>query len=207
MPFRYLLIFALLCAPSEVLTQSLSVEDLKAQIDAEISKVNPYAELLNDPDPRRAQAAMKIMLETGDPVLVNLALEFGLYSPDQSVRLQALRGHLNTFPRMDMFIDGSKADPTVFAEAARKRFSSSVNSSGVATWTPQILSYSEENNCYARSNNGKVCFLQIRNETIRMTLGGTSDLWYQLTLTDEGTLEGVIDVESATGVMVKIPIL
>jgi len=189
-----------------VSAQSISLEDLQAQIDAEVSKVNPYAELLNDPDPKRAQAAMKIMLETGDPVLVDLALEFGLFSPDPSLRLQALRGYMNTLPRMDMFIDGSQSDPDSFAEAARKRFLSSVNSDGIATWTPQLLSFSEENNCYARSNNGKVCFLQIRNETVRMTLGGVSDLWYQLNLTDEGTLEGIIDVESATGVLVTIPI-
>lgn len=201
---RHLLLIALLFAHSEAFSQSISIEDLQKQIDAEVSKVSPYEELLNDPDPKRAEAAMKIMLESKDPILVDLALEFGLFSPDQSVRVQALRGYLNTLPRMDMFIDGSKSDAQSFAEAARKRFSSSVNSEGKAIWTPQILSYSEENNCYARSNNGKVCFLQIRNETIRVTLGGTSDLWYELSLTDEATLEGVIDVESATGVLVTI---
>ena len=52
--------------------QSLSVEDLRAMVDKEMNKGNEYAELLNDPDPERAQTAMTLMLNSGDPALVLL---------------------------------------------------------------------------------------------------------------------------------------
>lgn len=43
-------------------------------VDQQMSNLNPYQELLNNPDPARSLAAMKVMLESGDEALVRMAL-------------------------------------------------------------------------------------------------------------------------------------
>ena len=78
--------------------QTLTPEEISALVDKRMKELNPYQNLLNDPDPDRSLAAMQIMMESGDPDLTRMALEFGLLSPNPSVKRIAFEAWLSTGP-------------------------------------------------------------------------------------------------------------
>lgn len=181
-----------------VLAQSLSIEDLQKQIDAEMTKGNPYADLLNDPDPKRALAAMKVMMASGDPELVKVAADYGLYSANEAVRAEALKGFLATKPRVDIYFTeaGSQGD---FLRAMRDLYNSTPNSDGVVAATFVVGEYDEKADCYGMGR--RECALQIRPEAIRISL---NDVWTEVTLTEEASITGNVDLGRATNVPMRI---
>ena len=92
---------------ASVSAQSISIEELQKQIDAELSASNQCADLLNNPDPAQSLAAMKGMLRSGDPMLFGLALEYGLYSLNPEVHYLALKGYFDTGPLIEVRFDGA----------------------------------------------------------------------------------------------------
>lgn len=87
--------------------QSLSPEDIARMLDEQAATPNPYAGLLNDPDPARSVGAMRIMMESGDRELIDIALEHGLLSANEAVRTAAFEAYLRTSPRLLVTFDGS----------------------------------------------------------------------------------------------------
>lgn len=203
---RNFLPFALLASlPSLALAQSLSVADLQKQIDAEVNKGNEYTALLNDPDPKRAHAAMKVMMGSGDPDLISIALDYGLYSPDLAVRGAAVKGLLDSKPRLDVFL--TMTDPNNgFQTAMDYMFKTVPNADGIAPVPILVTGYDAQLDCYLGEfreveNNGDKCFLQVRPETIRARLGYG---WSEVRLNDEGGLIG--DARLSNGQMAPIRI-
>lgn len=178
--------------------QSLSVEDLQKQIDAEMTKGSEYGELLNDPDPKRALAAMKVMMASGDPELVKVAADYGLYSANEAVRAEALKGFLATKPRVDIsFMEaGSQGD---FLFAMRKLYNSIPNSDGIVAATIVVGEYDAKTDCYGLGR--RQCALQIRPGSIRISL---NDLWTEVTLTEDAAITGNVDLGNATNVPMRI---
>lgn len=171
-----------------VSAQSLSVADLQAQIDAELSKGNEYVELLNDPDPARALKAMELMLDSGDEVLVKVALDYGIYSPDKNVRNLAIKSFLDTFPRLEFQFDGKKADRSDLESVMAKLYALSPNEGGFATTTLDIEGYDEDANCYVmkyRIANSE-CLLKIVGEVIQYR--SSDGKWYEMMFLDSGAL-------------------
>ncbi|MEM6727379.1 MAG: hypothetical protein AAF618_02655 [Pseudomonadota bacterium] len=90
--------------------QSLTPEEVAALVDQRLNELNPYQSLLADPDPDRSFAAMQIMLESGDPVLMRMAIEFGLLSPNSAVRREAVEALLSSGPILTVVIDASGSE-------------------------------------------------------------------------------------------------
>lgn len=178
--------------------QSLSVEDLQKQIDAEMTRGSEYSVLLNDPDPARALAAMKVMMASGDPELIRIAADYGLYSANPAVRAEALKAFLATKPRIDAFFTEAGSDGD-FRHAMKAHFSSEPNASGVVATTLIIGSYDPENDCYAIG--AQSCGLQVRPEAI---LIGLDDIWNEITLTKSASLEGSVNLGRATNVPMRL---
>jgi hypothetical protein len=168
--------------------QALSVEDLEAQIDAELSKGNEYVELLNDPDPARALKAMELMLDSGDEVLVNVALGYGIYSPDQNVRNLAIKSFLETSPRLEIQFDGKKADRADLEIVMNNRYGLSPNEDGYAVTTLDIEGYNSDANCYFIKNHiaNSKCLMKIVGEVVQYR--STDGRWYEMQFLDAGAL-------------------
>lgn len=184
--------------PAAASAQSLSVEDLQKQIDAEMTKGSEYGELLNDPDPRRALAAMKVMMASGDPELVKVAADYGLYSANEAVRAEALKGFLATKPRVDVYFTeaGSQGD---FPRVMQGLYSSIPNAEGVVATTLVVGEYDAKADCYALGN--RACALQIRPEAIRISL---DSVWTEVTLTQDASIIGNVHLGRATNVPMRM---
>ena len=64
---------------------------------------------------------MKVMMGSGDPELISIALDYGLYSPDLAVRGAAVKGLLDSKPRLDVFL--TMTEPAKdFQEAVQTMF-------------------------------------------------------------------------------------
>lgn len=199
MYFRMILIAASVSFSSAAAAQSISVEDLQKQIDAELTKGSEYISLLNQPDTKRALAAMKVMMASGDPELVQIAADYGLYSANPAVRAEALRGYFATNPRVDFFLSrkGSKGD---FNKAMEELFQAEANADGTVATAVTIGEYQPENDCYL--NQRKDCWLQIRPEAIRFKL---HRVWNELSFTDDASLVGSVNAGwGATEVPLRI---
>lgn len=176
--------------------QSLSVADLQAQIDAELSKGSEYAELLNNPDPLRARKAMELMLGSGDDVLIKAALDYGIFSPDKEVRNTAIKAFLDGSPRLELQIDGKRADEEALHTVLNRNYGLVPNGDGYAVTSIDVSGYDSKANCYMAvqyhklfgSGEGRNCFLRIVGEVVQIR--STDRSWYEINFRDEGALQG-----------------
>ena len=205
---------ALLCltlaSPSIGAAQSLSVADLQKHIDAEVRKENDneYIALLNDPDPKRAQAAMKVMMASGDKELRRMAIEFGLYSADPKIQRQAILGVLDAKPNLTVFIDGSKQEAgSIPARNFQTRVGNkrgSIDEQGIARVNYAVGSFDEKQGCYIDGDTHKKCLIVLSGGGITANLLQGS---FDLTLNDQGELAGVGGfpyVDAPIGVRVRL---
>lgn len=91
--FLLLTLAALLVAPASA--QSISFDDFAESVNKDAGEVEKFRGLLNDADPNKRIIAMSRMLESGDEILVRLAKETGLFSPDPQMRAVAVTATLN----------------------------------------------------------------------------------------------------------------
>lgn len=196
--FASALLFAGLCS-GPLMAQSLTVEELRAKIDQRVAAVNPYQELLADPDPARSMAAVEIMLESKDVVLERMAIEFGLLSSSPAVRRRALDAYLAAGPSLTMRLDGSKTESPSFAQLLRGSWRGSVDADGVAYTTWKVGGFDESEGCYLFEGYSQ-CFVKVSANGVAIS---GSNLSAQLQNDGSGTLSGVA---SLGGVTESIPI-
>lgn len=87
-------------SPAAGLAKPPTLAEITAAIDERTSSLSGYQSLLQDPNPARALAAAQIMLESGDPNLVRLAMENGLVSPDSSLRAAVMDYYFKSKPTL-----------------------------------------------------------------------------------------------------------
>ncbi|MAM73412.1 MAG: hypothetical protein CMO29_06365 [Tistrella sp.] len=149
--------------------QSLTPEQLRALVDKRVTALNPYQELLNDPDPARSLAAMQIMLESDDAELTRLALEFGLLSPNPSVKRAAFESFLKTRPIFSIRLDGRAVKDNDFTGVIRDRWNGNVTPEKIAYWRIGVGDYSPDKRCYVNANAGNECFVTVNADGIFLT--------------------------------------
>lgn len=145
--------------------QSLTPEEIQAQIDQRVQTLNPYAELLNDPDPARSLAAIQIMMESGDPDLERMAREFGLLSPSPQVQRAALEAFLATGPILSMRFDGSSVRDEDFVPRLRSRFEATVGPDKIAFWKAKVGEFDPAQGCYVYDGSS-ACFVTVNADGI-----------------------------------------
>ena len=182
------------------MSQALTPEELRALVDERASAADPFQELLNDPDPRRSLAAMELMLESGEPDLVRMAVDFGLLSALPEVRRTAVIGVLKTRPTLFLTLESSER-PSNFESYFRKATGGTVLTDGAATFSLNVGEFDQENNCFLRTGKG-VCAVEIGPTGISI-LKGTSDWYYyvrsNLFFGEDGTLSGATSIENIDG--------
>lgn len=200
---RHVLIACLLFWSLQATAQSQSAEDMKALIDKKVSELDSYQALLNDPDPKRALAAMEIMLLSDDTSIRRMALEYGIYSPDPAVNRAAIEAFLSSGPALQVSLDGSTAkDPKDFASLIGT-IGGTTNDKMVGYVNLVVGEFNGEEKCYMSPRNGQ-CLMRVTDEGQSISLFG---VWWPLKLGPDGALTGVGDMRKGnTGIMVKIPI-
>jgi len=145
------LIAALLIVGLPTATHALTPEELRAQIDAQTSQSDPFRTLLNDPDPARSAAAVRLMIESGEARLMDMAIDFGLRSPMPQVRRMAVEGFLATRPTLQVRLTVAEADAEAFDTPFRDATGGSVAPDGSAIYSVNVGAFDAEKNCYLRT--------------------------------------------------------
>jgi hypothetical protein len=183
--------------------QGLTLSDLSAAVDVDASEIAGFRAALADPDPNRALAAMRILMASGEPLLVNLALEAGLSAPDGVMRKSAFEAYVATRPTLlaHAEIDGD------FGEKFRSWIElsgGSVASETTGTLTLAIGPWDEDQRCYLRAAQD-TCQTRVAD-------GQLSDVMSYgiigLVLGEGGTLTGSVSHERSGGpVSIRVPLL
>lgn len=176
--------------------QSVSLEELTARLDARADELSGFRRLLADPNPDRALGAMTLMMETGDPVLINLALEAGLSSAQPVMRKTALDAFIATRPTLF-----TRAELQTGEEARLDYFKNFVEHAGgsLASETTAIIPlptgpWDAEKRCFVMSG-GKdgSCHARIGGDGVAYLLNaGRSgyEAWAGFELGEDGQLVG-----------------
>lgn len=189
---RVFLALSLIAAPLVADAQTLTAEEIAAMVDERVNALNPYAALLNDPDPQRSLAAMEIMLESGDPTLTRMALEFGLLSPNPTVQRTAVEAYLATGPNLTVQFDGSALEERRrFDEAMTRWLNGAVTADGDGTIQAWVGDFSTEQRCYQRRGEND-CLISVTPGGVAMWIGNTMS--GNFSITDAGFLEGTADL-------------
>ena len=156
---------------------------------------------LNDENPDRAMAAMRLLIENGDDRQRKLAISHGLSSTNQDVQLAAVEAILNSDPILLTrwySEDGPKSTNWRNAVVA---LDGAIEIDGSARLPIRISRYSDEDRCWVESKGNRCVFRINSGEISFNTAGG----WTALTLDAEGKLVGERYVAStATRVVVDL---
>lgn len=181
---------ALLLAMGAAQAQSISVEDLRAQVDERVGEMNGYQELLSDPNPARAIAAMEIMMGSGDATLQRMAVEFGIFSTNPSVRAAALKAYLDAKPTLTVFVTLGEA----FEEDQRSWVQGQINRLGGTAGDGQegflsipVGAYDAAQSCYTYASDERECLMRVSDQVASIRL---LRIWSALSMNEAGELVG-----------------
>jgi hypothetical protein len=149
--------------------QSLSPEDIQKMVDQRMQNLNPYQELLNNPDPMRSLAAMQIMMESGDAELVRMATEFGLLSPNPTVKRTAFESFLATGPILSFRFDGSEVKDSDYARTIRGNWNGTLAPDKTGYWRIKVTQYLPEEQCFGNSSRPDRCFVTVNSDGVFLT--------------------------------------
>jgi len=188
--------------PALASAQSVSLEEFAAQVDERAQTLGGYRAYLTDPDPNRAMAAMEIMLESGEPGLVQMALSEGLYSPNPEMRQTALKAYMAGKPSIGLYFDGSAVTEELMDEynhIVTYAYRGGVGPNKRASTSFKVGEWSDEFGCYLNQNVENYCLARINATTVSILLpgvdyGGSNDdvapQWVTLSLGEDGQLAG-----------------
>lgn len=148
---------------------------------------------LNDPDPYRAMAAMKLLIEKGDTAQRQVAIEHGFASTDPDMRLEAVRAVLDSKPMLIFRWTPVDDDVSPFYAREVGKFSGDIGPGDVARVPVQIVGYSDEEDCWrARTRgNSSICVARINAGELGFTF---TSIWSQFDLDSQGRLVGTSNV-------------
>jgi hypothetical protein len=172
--------------------QSLSVDDLRAQIDQKVGAQNEFQALLSDPDPARAMAAMEIMMGSGDAALMRMAVETGIFSSNPAVRATALKAFLGAKPSVTAFLtlgDAYDTSQRNWVNGQVARLGGSVTPEDVAFFSLRVGEFDAEQDCYMNADPRQGCLFRVTDQVVSFRI---FDVWNGLTLDEGGELVGAV---------------
>lgn len=190
----------LLCA-GLVAAQTQSAADIRKLVDKRVESLNEYQQLLADPDPQRALAAMQIMLESDDAVLQRMALDYGIYSPTPAVRSTALDALLKTMPALRVTLDGSGLKGDDFQKEV-VHVGGSVTKDGKGFFSKHVGPFDAERGCYLEKGHNR-CLFRHSDAGAAILLWNN---WWPLQLAADGHLVGSGTMPRFSGVPISIPV-
>lgn len=187
MVLRAFLVLAFSVSVVTATAQTLTPEQIEAMVNERVDAQNPYQALLNDPDPERSLAAMRIMLESGDAELARMALEFGLLSPNPTVRRTAVEAFLTTQPVLSLRFQGD-LEWSNYATIVHRNYSGTTTPDGVGFWRMPVGPYSPKGRCFLRTNaREETCLVTVNADGVFIS---ASELTARLEVDEVGQLAG-----------------
>ena len=159
-------------------------------LDEQASAPNPYAALLNDPDPTRSLGAMRIMMESGDPALIDIALEHGLLSSSETIRNTAFEYYAATLPLLSFAMNGKSLtgnDATLFSSNIISRLEGQLDTDQVGYYRLRIGKYNSEKQCFLRESKNE-CLMTFSVNGIFLS-GNIVDA--KLEVSEDGVVRGM----------------
>lgn len=194
----------LLAVAGAASAQSLTPEEIDALVDQELAKEDPYEAMLNQDDPERALATMRVMLNSGDPELVRMATEFGIYSPNPEVQREALRGFLMSEPRLEVRLNIADADAANYEKELRNFLGTVPDAEGEALWSVQITGHDPEQDCFTiERSRGYLspCLVRIGPRGVMVNAHNS---WSEAQIAPDGWLTATVSFERAEDVGMRI---
>jgi hypothetical protein len=148
--------------------QTLTPEEIAAMIDQRMSDLNPYQELLNDPDPARSLEAMRIMINSGDQDLQRMALEYGLLSPNAATKRAAFESLLTRKPIFSIRFDGTDITDSYFDRRMRD-WNGTLDTDRIGYWRVPVGDFYEKGRCFAQVDDTDHCMVTINADGIFLT--------------------------------------
>ena len=173
--------------------QTISPEEIAAMVEDKVATINPYQELLNNPDPARSLAAMQIMLESGDAELVRLALEFGILSPSSAVRRTAFESYLTSQPVFSITIDGKGIKDNSYVSRIRSVWNGTLDADGTGYWRIPVGPPLPEQKCHTNIEQPGTCFVTVNADGIFLT---ATYLNARGEISEDGRIVGVANVDA-----------
>lgn len=190
MKISSLLALSLICLSLGAQAQTLSPQDIARMLDNQTDAPNPYAALLNDPDPARSMGAMRIMMESGDDALIEIALAHGLLSANEAVQTAALESYLRTAPRVLVTIDASKGSSRELSNVAR-RIDGVFSENGTLHGRWQIGEYSPAKECTLLAGTSACAFtININGIFLTADFGNSQGFKGKMTVSPDGNVVG-----------------
>ncbi|MBJ3763352.1 hypothetical protein ILP92_11405 [Maribius pontilimi] len=195
------LIFAIAISfPTITTGQALTPEDLRAQIDAQTAQSDPFMDILNDPDSARSLAAVELMINSGDPRLMQMAIDFGLQSAAPPVRRAAVLGFLHTRPVLQVQVKLPEDRADELREGFRKGTGGSVLANGDAVYSVNVGDFDAENNCFVQKAGRRIaCAVEV--SPTGLTISAYSDYGAKsiLNFNADGHLTGATSIDWVDG--------
>lgn len=178
--------------------QALSLEELAAKVDERSQTLGGYEDFLMDPDPKRAMAALQVMLESGDDTLVQMALSHGLTSPDFAIRQTALKAYFAGKPNLAISVTAAglaEDEKTLSAmDSMFRALNGSWGANGTGSLSLKVGEWSEELGCNVRGDAAEICATRTSATSVSIYISSSNQSvpsqWVQMTPNDKGYLEG-----------------
>lgn len=177
--------------------RTLTPEEMLAEIDRRAGTATGYDALLQDPDPRRSAVAVTLMMESGEEELMRKAMNFGLASPEASIRSTALTHYLKTLPTLALDFDaaGVTDDQLPALDTAVRSWGGSLGPNKKGSFSVALGPWGDQEQCYTVVS-GRGCSARINAQSISVVV---ADQWVNLNPTAEGNLEGGLSVRQRSG--------
>ena len=186
----------LIIQPSILVAQSLSPDDLRKKVDEEVSQLNEYIKILNDTNPERSAAAVRIMMTSGNPVLERMAREFAIYSPHSIIQRTALEAFFTTGPNLEIRLDASslKEEQNSNFNYYVRQVSGTIEGNTKAFFNIKVGPFNKESGCWVYYANSGWCLIRLSESSVSLNIFGK---WNRLILDDGGVLRGMADIHTS----------
>ena len=164
----------------------VSLNQLDEYIASESDGLEAFRVRLQDPNPIKARAAMRLLIAQGDDAQRRLAIQHGFGSTDPVIRLEAVRGILDAKPLLLFRWTPTSDKISNNYKNAVARYAGDLETGNVARVPVKIGDYSEESDCWTLERNGN-CLVRFNSGEISIAFWGK---WAQFELDPQGRLVG-----------------
>lgn len=185
---QYTLPLAILIATTGPVIAQVTLEEADEVMDSRNAELQAFQDRLNNPDPEKSLAILKLMIVKGDPDQRRMAIRHGLQSTDSALRATTVRAILDSGPTLVMKFDPVSDEPDGYYARTIGQASGVLAEDNSSEVVRNISGYDEEQECWIyQSGTYTPCLAMMRGEVVSISFG---DSWGNYTLNERGELEG-----------------
>lgn len=164
----------------------VTLDRLNQEMDRAADAMTPFRLILQDENPVKARAAMRLLITEGDAAQRQLAISHGFESTDPEIRLEAVRAILDARPILLFRWTPGEGDVGNRYNRSVQHFSGDYEVGQNARVPIEVGAFSEEEACWTRVVDG-LCLARINAGELDFIF---FDGWSQFELDREGRLVG-----------------